>query len=133
VDPENLPSRPAEFPYGLIKFRIEVEKGGEAEVRILYPSLEGLLDDEGNVTFFKFDPRTLEWSSFKAKVEGSYVVLHFKDGGFGDEDGEENGVISDDGGVGWVGFIGTYGAGIIKRTVPLTFTGSTSLLGTISI
>jgi hypothetical protein len=115
VDPENLPSRPAEFPYGLIKFRIEVEKGGEAEIKILYPSLEGFLDDEGNITFFKFNPRTLEWSSFKAKVEGSYVVLHFKDGGFGDEDGEENGVISDDGGVGWVGFIGTYGARIISE------------------
>jgi len=116
VDPENLPSRPAEFPYGLIKFRIEVERGGEAEIKILYPSLEGLLDDEGNATFFKFNPKTLEWSSFKAKVEGSYVVLHLKDGGFGDEDGEEDGVISDDGGVGWVGFIGTYGASICRES-----------------
>ena len=115
VDPENLPSRPAEFPYGLIKFSLEVEKGGEAEIRITYPSLENFLDDSGKVTFFKFNPSTLEWSSFDADVEGNAVVLRFRDGGFGDEDGEANGVISDDGGVGWVGYAGSWSASICRE------------------
>lgn len=99
VDPENLPSRPAEFPFGLLKFSIEVERGGEAEVRIQYPSLEGLIDDEGKASFFKFNPKTLEWDSFEAEADGNAVVLRLKDGGFGDEDGEENGIISDDVGI----------------------------------
>ncbi|MCS7144870.1 MAG: hypothetical protein NZ879_07620, partial [Archaeoglobaceae archaeon] len=64
VDPENLPSKPAEFPYGLLKFRIEVEKGGEAEIRITYPSLEELLDDSGMVRFYKFNAEKLEWNFF---------------------------------------------------------------------
>ncbi|MEM4279295.1 MAG: right-handed parallel beta-helix repeat-containing protein [Archaeoglobaceae archaeon] len=117
VDAENLPSKPAEFPYGLLKFEIEVEPGKEAEIRINYPSLEDLIGDEGKVTFYKFNPKTLEWKSFDAEVEGNSVILRFQDGGFGDEDGVVNGVISDDGGVGWVGYRGTYGAGI-RSTSP---------------
>ncbi|MEM2894707.1 MAG: choice-of-anchor U domain-containing protein, partial [Archaeoglobaceae archaeon] len=57
VDAENLPSKPAEFPYGLLKFEIEVEPGQEAEIRINYPSLEDLIGDEGKVTFYKFNPK----------------------------------------------------------------------------
>ncbi|MEM4156545.1 MAG: choice-of-anchor U domain-containing protein, partial [Archaeoglobaceae archaeon] len=106
VDPDNLPLKPAEFPYGLLKFEIEVEPGQEAEIRINYPSLEDLIGDEGKVTFYKFNPKTLEWKSFDAEVEGNLVILRFQDGGFGDEDGVVNGIISDDGGVGWVGYRG---------------------------
>ncbi|MEM0503996.1 MAG: choice-of-anchor U domain-containing protein, partial [Archaeoglobaceae archaeon] len=114
VDAENLPSKPAEFPYGLLKFEIEVEPGQEAEIRINYPSLEDLIGDEGKVTFYKFNPKTLEWKSFDAEVEGNLVILRFQDGGFGDEDGAVNGVISDDGGVGWVGYRGNWGASICR-------------------
>ncbi|MCX8011184.1 MAG: hypothetical protein N3A61_08530, partial [Ignavibacteria bacterium] len=111
-DPENLPSKPAEFPYGLLKFRIEVEKGEKAEIRITYPSLEELLDDSGRVRFYKFNAEKLEWSFFDAEVEGNMVILRFQDGGFGDEDGIVNGVIADDGGVGWVGYSANIGASI---------------------
>ncbi|MEM2175901.1 MAG: choice-of-anchor U domain-containing protein, partial [Archaeoglobaceae archaeon] len=82
VDAENLPSKPAEFPYGLLKFEIEVEPGQEAEIRINYPSLEDLIGDEGKVTFYKFNPKNLEWKSFDAEVEGNSAILRFQDGGF---------------------------------------------------
>ncbi|MEM0315798.1 MAG: choice-of-anchor U domain-containing protein, partial [Archaeoglobaceae archaeon] len=114
VDAENLPSKPVDFPYGLLKFEIEVNRGDEAEIRITYPSLQDMIDDNGKAKFYKFNPKTLEWSVFDAEVENNTVILRFKDGGFGDEDGVADGVISDDGGVGWAGYAGLYGASICR-------------------
>lgn len=114
VDSENLPAKPAEFPYQLLKFRVEgLEAKEEVEVKITYPSLEDLLTDDG-VAYYKFSARGLSWDQFSTSAEGNTAILKLKDGGFGDEDGEENGIIEDDGGVGWVGYPGLYGASICR-------------------
>ncbi|MBO8179112.1 MAG: right-handed parallel beta-helix repeat-containing protein [Archaeoglobus sp.] len=114
VDSENLPERPAEFPYQLVKFRVEgLEAGEEVEVKIAYPNLEGALTDNG-VKYYKFNPESLNWSNFYAMAENSTVILKLRDGGYGDEDGKENGVLVDDGGIGWAGFTGEWSASICR-------------------
>jgi hypothetical protein len=112
VDSENLPSKPVEFPYQLVKFKIDgLDYGEEVEVRITYPSLEGIVSN-GSVRYYKFNPDSLTWYSFVTGYENNTVVLKLKDGGFGDDDGKADGAIVDDGGVGWAGYSGEWSASV---------------------
>lgn len=112
VDSDNLPSKPTQLPYQLVKFRVDgLSDGDEVTVKITYPSLEGVVTDNG-AKYYKFNPYTLNWSEFYAGVENNAVVLKLKDGGFGDDDGKANGVLEDDGGVGWAGYSGRWSASV---------------------
>ncbi len=64
------------------------------------------------ITYYKFSPYKLKWMKYPATIENGTVVLRLKDGGEGDEDGKANGVIEDDGGVGWVGYTGKFSVAI---------------------
>lgn len=103
VDPESLPSKISRFPYGLLRFRIEgLERGEEVTVKIHYKDIGDYLTPDGKARYYKFNPKKVEWDLFNADVDGNTVILKLKDGGFGDDDGEANGVIEDDGGIGTI-------------------------------
>ncbi|MHC1588562.1 MAG: choice-of-anchor U domain-containing protein, partial [Methermicoccaceae archaeon] len=116
VDSENVPEPPAVFPFHLIKLAVEgVSVGEEVVVNITYP-----YDVEGSA-YYKLNPHTLAWRDVSAgegvaaTISGRVVSLRLKDGGAGDDDGVANGVIEDDGGVGWVGYADTNGIYIGKK------------------
>ena len=114
VDSANLPKLPTKFLYQLVKFKVDdLKKGEKVTVKITYPSLRGVLTDNG-VRYYKFNPKNLSWYSFCAKYENNTVILKLRDGGFGDDDGKANGVLEDDGGVGWAGYSGNWSASICR-------------------
>jgi len=110
VDSANLPSSPARFPYQLVKFKVKgLKRGEKVTVRITYPSLKELITDNG-INYYKFNPRNLNWSNFCVKVVNNTLVFNVTDGGSKDDDKIANGVICDDGGVGWAGYSGQLSA-----------------------
>ncbi len=117
------------MPFGLINFRLRtVNLGDTATVKVYfsetvpdgaswykYDDVSGLVDYSDHA-FFSADRRS--------------IVLEFKDGGFGDADGTENGVIVDPGGV-WIPTEGSESEGeddnndeeILKANASLDVTG----------
>jgi len=87
--------RPAEFPYGLISFKLIVSQPGDEVVVMLH--LSEAASPEG--TWYKYDPVDDIWHDYAAYTEFSddrkRIYLTLKDGGFGDADGIENGIIVD--------------------------------------
>jgi hypothetical protein len=105
-----------DFPYGFVGFEIHDLPlvGGTAVVRMVLPSPGPFV-----TTYYKFGPepdnlltpqdeRVPHWYEFLfdgttgAELLGDVVVLHFVDGGRGDDDLAENGVIVDPGGSAFV-------------------------------
>jgi len=120
VDSKNLPNLPARFPYQLLKFRIDgIGYGENVEVKITYPKLEGF------VNYFKFNPLNLKWEFINCSVRDNTVILNLRDGGIGDEDGLNNGVIEDDGGVStWrmeAGVVTLYNTYTVKKFTHVNF------------
>jgi len=85
----------AEFPYGLISFKLIVSQPGDEVVVTLHLSRAASPDG----TWYKYDPVDHSWHDYAAYTEFSAdrkrIYLWLKDGGFGDADGIENGIIID--------------------------------------
>jgi len=92
--------KPESMPFGLLNFKLIVDQpGDEAEVTIF-------LSDPApfNAVWYKYDPVNKIWQDYSEYTEFSAdrksVYLTLIDGGFGDADGIENGVIIDPLGLG---------------------------------
>jgi chitinase len=86
---------PADIHFGLLSFKLRVQApGDETLVSIHLPEPAA---DDGK--WYKFDPVNAEWVDYSAYTEfgadRTVVYLTLKDGGFGDADGIENGIIVD--------------------------------------
>ncbi|WP_161969754.1 choice-of-anchor U domain-containing protein, partial [Candidatus Methanodesulfokora washburnensis] len=92
VDPRNMPFRPVDFPFYMIKLRIGNISGDSVRVEVGYPHLNG------SAGFYLFNPRDMSWNELNVTQKNSTVILELKDG-ITDEDGVKNGRIEIDGGV----------------------------------
>lgn len=95
----SIAQMPYDLPLGLVSFRLEMEQtGGIARIRIYfsdpapqsarwikYDTINGWQDSSAHATFAD---------------DGLFVDLEIQDGGFGDADGVENGIIIDPSGYG---------------------------------
>ena len=86
---------PTAIQFGLISFKLRVKAPGDETVVTIY--LSEAAADHGK--WYKFDPVNAEWVDYSAYTEfgadRKVVYLTLKDGGFGDADGIENGIIVD--------------------------------------
>jgi hypothetical protein len=92
--------RPESMPFGLLNFKLIVDQpGDEAEVTIFLSEPAPF-----NAVWYKYDPVNKIWQDYSGYTEFSAdrksVYLTLIDGGFGDADGIENGVIIDPLGLG---------------------------------
>lgn len=92
--------KPQSMPFGLLNFKLIVDQpGDEAEVTIFLSEPAPV-----NTVWYKYDPVNKIWqdyseyTEFSADRKSAYLTLI--DGGFGDADGIENGVIIDPLGLG---------------------------------
>jgi hypothetical protein len=101
IDPSTISdndNRPASLSFGLLAYRLRVRSGSTAKVKIyfsrrvptrhryfMYDTISGWYNYSEHVTFN--DDRTS-------------IIVSIKDGGYGDSDGIENGIIVDPGGFG---------------------------------
>jgi hypothetical protein len=87
--------KPNYFEYGLLDFKIIVNQPGDETIVTIYLSKPAF--KHGNC--FKYDPVNNAWFDYSDYTEFSpnrkEVYLTLKDGGFGDADGIENGIIVD--------------------------------------
>ncbi len=87
--------RLSEFPYGLISFKLIVSQPGDEVVVTLHLSRAASLDG----TWYKYDPVDNIWHDYAVYTDFSAdrkrIYLTLKDGGSGDADGIENGIIVD--------------------------------------
>ena len=90
-----LHGEPAVIQFGLLSFKLRVQAPGDETVVTLYFSEAAA--DHGN--WYKFDPVESEWIDYSDYIEfgldRKVAYLTLKDGGFGDADGIENGIIVD--------------------------------------
>jgi len=112
-DPEALGAdadtagKPESMPYGMLSFKLIVDQPGDEAVVKIYLS-EAAPND---AFWYKFDPVNKVWldysefTQFSADRKSVYLTL--MDGGFGDADGTENGVIIDPIGLGVSGDSGS--------------------------
>ena len=86
---------PAAIQFGLISFKLRVKAPGDETVVTIY--LSQAAADHGK--WYKFDPVEAEWFDYSDYIEfgadRKVAYLTLKDGGFGDADGIENGIIVD--------------------------------------
>ena len=86
---------PAAIQFGLLSFKLRVKAPGDETMVTIYLS-EAAADDG---KWYKYDPIDAEWVDYSAYIEfgadRKVVYLTLKDGGFGDADGIENGIIVD--------------------------------------
>jgi hypothetical protein len=87
--------KPRSIQFGLIDFKILVDAPGDETVVTIHLSRAAF--DKGKL--YKYDPINAEWVDYSDYAEFSpnrkLVYLTLKDGGFGDADGIENGIIVD--------------------------------------
>jgi hypothetical protein len=85
---------PAAVQFGLLSFKLRVNAPGDETTVTIYLS-EAAADGK----WYKYDPIDAEWVDYSAYIEfgadRKVVYLTLKDGGFGDADGIENGIIVD--------------------------------------
>ncbi len=101
VDPADIDdtqNRPDELPAGLIRMRLETETVGAEATVIVYFSKPLT----AATSWFRFDEET-GWEDYSANTsesnENHAMILTLKDGGIGDSDGVENGIIVTTGGI----------------------------------
>ena len=86
---------PAAIQFGLLSFKLRVKAPGDVTTVTIY--LSSAAADHGK--WYKYDPINAEWVDYSAYIEfgadRKVVYLSLKDGGFGDADGVENGIIVD--------------------------------------
>jgi hypothetical protein len=92
--------RPESMPFGLLNFKLIVDFPGDEAVVTIYLSEPAPPD----TTWYKYDPVNSDWVDYSDYIEFSddrkSAYLTLIDGGFGDADGLENGVIIDPLGLG---------------------------------
>jgi hypothetical protein len=86
---------PAAVQFGLLSFKLRVDAPGDETIVTLY--LSGAAADQGK--WHKYDPVNAEWVDYSAYItfgaDRKVAYLNLRDGGFGDADGIENGIIVD--------------------------------------
>jgi hypothetical protein len=94
IDPESL-DKPGSVQFGLIDFKILVNAPGDETVVTIHLSRPAMTEG----FLLKYDPINGRWMDYSDYAEFSSdrmsVYLTIKDGGFGDADGIENGIIVD--------------------------------------
>ena len=94
IDPESL-DKPGSIQFGLLDFKILVNAPGDETVVTIHLS-NPAIDDR---FLLKYDPINAQWLDYSDYAEFSsdrrVVYLTLQDGGFGDADGVENGIIVD--------------------------------------
>ena len=90
--------RPATFLFGLASFRLSVSQlGATVQVRVYHSE-----DISGATSYYLYDTVN-GWQDYTQYTtfneDGRSVTVKLKDGGYGDSDGVENGIIVDPGGV----------------------------------
>jgi hypothetical protein len=92
---EKAKGKPSSIQFGLIDFKILVNTPGDETVVTIY--LSSRASDNG--ILYKYDPINDQWMDYSDYAEFSknrkMIYLTLKDGGFGDADGIENGIIVD--------------------------------------
>ncbi len=87
--------KPHFLEFGLLDFKVLVDNPGDETTVTIYLSRPSF--EEGNC--FKYDPVNGIWSDYSGYTEFSpdrkEVYLTLRDGGFGDADGVENGIVVD--------------------------------------
>ena len=106
LERSNSSEKPAFLPFGLVSFRLILsEPGEEAQVKV-YLSEQVPKDSK----WFKYDAVEDNWHDYseyaQLSPDGQSITLTIVDGGLGDADGTENGIIIDPSGIG----IGSGGA-----------------------
>jgi hypothetical protein len=91
-------NRPMNFEYGLFSYRVKVSRAGDlARVKLYYS------EDISHTAYFYIYDRVNGWRDYTQYAtfnpDGRSVTLELKDGGHGDSDGVENGIIVDPSGV----------------------------------
>ena len=93
-------STPGSMPYGLIDFKVNVQKPGDSAELIIYFS-EPL--PASGIAWYKYDSVNNVWSDFSDNVTinpaKNALTLYLTDGGSGDSDGLANGIIIDPSGL----------------------------------
>jgi hypothetical protein len=112
-DPQIVPQitgMPESMPYGLISFKLIVDQPGDQATVTIYlsePAPEGAV-------WYKYNMVDNEWQDYSAHAEFSAdrrsVRLTFQDGGFGDADGIDNGIIVDPSGLGAASSVSSLGS-----------------------
>jgi hypothetical protein len=112
VNPESIvdnEGKPQDFPFGLLSFRLVVERGASTKIIIYFSNVAPL-----GSKWFKYDP-IIGWADFSGFGEFASdrrsVVLELTDGGAGDSDGRANTIIIDPSGVGTLNTAGGGTAG----------------------
>jgi len=92
-------NRPDEMPFDAVSFRLRVENAGDTARVIIY--LSGAAPE--GAKWYKYDKKN-GWQDYSDHAtlseDGKSVTLELKDGGYGDGDGTENGIIVDPSGLG---------------------------------
>jgi hypothetical protein len=87
--------KPAIIQFGLLAFKLLVKAPGDETVVTIYLSTAAA----ENGQWYKYDPVNAEWVDYAAytvfSADRKKIYLSVKDGGFGDADGIENGIIVD--------------------------------------
>ncbi|AEH06957.1 choice-of-anchor U domain-containing protein [Methanothermococcus okinawensis] len=113
VDKNNIPIKPhANLPFNLIKFRISnISKGESVNINITYSKDILKIRDNSKIYYYKFNPNNLKQYSINATlINNNTISFTLTDGKLGDDDNKSNGIIADDGGVGWVGYYSEWDA-----------------------
>ena len=91
LDKTNMP----ELPLGLVSFKLIVDRGAIANIEVYLSE-----KPQTGAKWYKYDPVD-GWMDYSnhATIENNIVHIEIKDGGFGDADGVENGIIVDPSGI----------------------------------
>ena len=91
IDPESIPDEPRpKLRYGLMVFNVSLDQiGGTARFELYLPE-----KPQSWAKWFKYDPIN-GWYEFPVDIDGDKYYIEITDGGFGDADGVENGIIVD--------------------------------------
>ena len=96
----NTIDKPEELPFGLVNFAVTVANNGDTVKVTTYLSEAAPAGSK----WFKYDSSNGQWSDYSEHAVFSddmrSIQIELKDGGFGDADGVENGIIVDPSGIG---------------------------------
>jgi len=95
----DMRNRPESIPYGLISFKLTVNNPGDIATVTVYFSKAA----PNGSKWYKYDSVNgwQDYSSYATfNPDRTSVALNLKDGGYGDNDGTENGIIIDPSGIG---------------------------------
>jgi len=91
IEPESIPDEPRpKLRYGLMVFNVTLDQiGGTARFELYLPEKPRI-----EAKWYKYDPIN-GWYEFPVDIDGDKYFIEITDGGFGDADGVENGIVVD--------------------------------------